>query len=56
MPALFKTRRECREFIEANYGFIADREDLQEEPHGWQMPLPVKVKIEVIKEDENDKA
>jgi hypothetical protein len=48
LPALFKTREECRKFIEARYGYIAEREDLQEEPHGWMMPKPVKVKIEYI--------
>ena len=45
LPALFKTRRECREFIEEKYGYISTRPDLQEEPHGWQKPTPVKVKI-----------
>jgi len=46
-PALFRTRRECREFIKLKYGYIAERPDLQEEPHGWMMPIPVKVKIEL---------
>jgi hypothetical protein len=50
LPTLFRTRKGCREFIEAHYGYIADRPDLQEEPHGWQMPVPVKVKIDVILE------
>jgi hypothetical protein len=52
LPALFRTRRECRDFIETNYGYIADRPDLREEPHGWQMPKPIKVKVEVIEEGE----
>ena len=47
-PALFRTRKECRQFIESHYGYIARREDLQQEPFGWQMPIPVKVKVEVI--------
>ena len=47
-PALFRSRKECREFIESHYGYIAEREDLQEEPHGCQMPIPIKVKIELI--------
>ena len=47
-PILFRTRRECREFIASRYGFISVRTDLQEEPHGWQMPIPVKVKVEVV--------
>jgi len=45
LPALFGTRHECREFIRRRYGYIADRPDLQDEPHGWKMPIPVKVKI-----------
>lgn len=46
-PRLFRTRIEARHYIEEKYGFIRDREDLQIEPHGWKMPIPVKVKIEV---------
>ncbi len=47
-PVLFRTRRECRRFIDKYYSYIAERPDLQEEPCGWQMPIPVKVRIEVI--------
>jgi len=50
-PALFRTRRECREFIKVKYGYIAERPDLQEEPHGWMMPVPVKVKIELAPQE-----
>jgi hypothetical protein len=45
LPALFRSRRECREFIEHKYGYIRNRPDLQREPHGWKMPRPVKVTI-----------
>ena len=48
-PALFRTRRECREFIKDKYGYIAERPDLQVEPHGWMMPIPVKVKLELVR-------
>ena len=44
-PKLFRTRAECREWIKQGYGYIADRPDLQAEPHGWKMPIPVKVEI-----------
>ena len=44
-PALFRTRHECREFIKQKYSYIAERSDLQDEPHGWKMPIPVKVRI-----------
>jgi hypothetical protein len=29
------------------YGFIADRADLRAEPHGWRMPLPIKLIVAV---------
>jgi len=45
LPKLFRTRKECREFIKAKYGYIAERPDLRTEPHGWRMPQPVKVNI-----------
>ena len=45
LPALFRTRRECRAFIKEKYGYIAERPDLRVEPHGWRMPQAVKVEI-----------
>ena len=45
VPALFITRRQCRDWIKLKYGYIKERDDLREEPHGWRMPLPVKVTI-----------
>ncbi len=45
LPVLFRTRRECRTYIKENYGYIADREDLRDEPHGWRLPRPVKVVV-----------
>ena len=44
-PQLFRTRRECREFIEREYGYIRTRPDLRREPHGWRMPKAVRVRI-----------
>lgn len=44
-PAIFATRRECREFIEQEYGYIRDRADLRSEPHCWRVPTAVRVKI-----------
>jgi len=43
----FRTKRDAQEFIRENYGYIARRADLRKEPHGWRMPLPVKVLISV---------
>lgn len=42
---LFKTRFLARQYIADNYGFIRRRQDLQEEPHGWKMPIPVRVLV-----------
>lgn len=47
-PAVFRTRRECREFIEQEYGYIRTRPDLRAEPHCWRIPTAVKVKIEEV--------
>jgi hypothetical protein len=45
MPYMFRTRREAREFINAEWGYIRDREDLRDEPHGWRIPRPVRVAV-----------
>jgi hypothetical protein len=44
---VFATRREAREFIKSEYGYIATRQDLRHEPHGWKMPVAVPVVISV---------
>jgi len=44
-PLMFRTRRECREYIEQRWGYIKTRKDLRAEPHGWRLPKPVKTKI-----------
>ena len=48
LPVLFGTRKECREYIEKNYGYIKNRKDLREEPHGWRLPRAIKVNIELV--------
>jgi len=45
LPVLFRTRRQCREYIEEKYGYIKGRKDLREEPHGWRLPTAIKVEI-----------
>ena len=40
---VFRTRQSARDYISINYGYIADRPDLKAEPHGWKVPVPVKV-------------
>ena len=42
---LFRTRRECRAFIVEKYGYINQRADLRTEPHGWQLPIAVRVEV-----------
>lgn len=45
VPTLFPTRRKAREWIIVHYGYIRDRADLRAEPHGWRMPIAVKVNV-----------
>lgn len=45
LPVLFRTRIAAREYIDKHYGYIRTRPDLQEQPHGWRIPVPVRVKI-----------
>ena len=42
---LFQSRQDARDAIEMKFGYIRQRPDLQREPHGWRMPLPVRVKV-----------
>ncbi len=42
---LFRTRAECRAWIDEHYGYIRTRADLRAEPHGWRMPRAVKVRV-----------
>ena len=42
---LFRTRRECRDFIKQEFGYIRTRPDLRTEPHGWRLPLAVRVGV-----------
>ena len=50
----FNTRAECRQWIRINYAYLKTRQDLQQAPHHWLMPVPVRVEIKEIKRD-NDK-
>ena len=45
VPALFRTRKDALAFIIRAYGYIRDRKDLRVEPHGWRLPIPVRVTI-----------
>lgn len=48
VPALFRTRVECRRYIRQYFGHIRTRPDLRAEPHGWRMPQPVRVEVSRI--------
>lgn len=40
----YSTRKEARSVIEQDWGYIRNRPDLRAEPHGWKMPIAVKVR------------
>jgi len=46
-PLIFRTRRECRQWINERYGYIKFRGDLRKEPHGWRLPEAVKIQITI---------
>ena len=45
---LFKSKKKCQDYIKERWGYIATRKDLRSEPHGWRMPQPVRVTVQVI--------
>ena len=45
---LFRSCRDTRVWIEAHYGHLRTRPDLQREPFGWKMPIPVRVEMRVL--------
>ena len=48
LPVLFRTRKAARDWIEIKYGYIKVRQDLRAKPHGWRMPIPVRVGVAPI--------
>lgn len=50
-PKLFLTRSDARAYRDEHYGYIRQRPDLRKEPHGWFLPRPVKVKVELTQAD-----
>ena len=45
LPLLFKSKAATQAYIKQKYGYIARRRDLKKEPHGWKMPVAVRVAI-----------
>lgn len=50
IACLFSTRDAARKRISWDWGYIRNRIDLRAEPHGWKMPIPVKVEIKIVEE------
>lgn len=48
MPLLFPTRRAARSWISEHYGYLKTRPDLRREPHGWRMPEPIRVAVNLV--------
>lgn len=44
---LFESRTAARAFVSDAYGYIKDRPELRREPHGWKVPVVVRVVIEI---------
>ena len=44
-PVMFKTRDESRQYIDEKYGYLKSRPDLKSEPHGWKLPIPIRVSV-----------
>jgi hypothetical protein len=47
VPMIFKTRGLARKYINSYWGYLRTRPDLRREPHGWKIPIPVKVEVTV---------
>ena len=41
----FGTRAQARAFIAEKFSYIRSRPDIQRPPHGWKMPVAVKVNV-----------
>jgi len=47
IPAIFRTRREARDFAKSRFRYFKDRPDLRAPPHSWRMPRVVRVRVVV---------
>lgn len=48
VPVIFKTKRQCKAWIDEHYRYIKIRKDLRGEPHGWRLPKPVKIVVRIL--------
>lgn len=44
-PLVFRTKKAAQQHIKERYGYIAKCRDLRIEPHGWRIPIPVRISI-----------
>lgn len=44
---LFPSRAAARGHVADKHGYLRNRPDLREEPHGWHMPRPVQVRLTI---------
>ena len=56
IPALFTSRAAARAYAQNRYGYIIRRPDLRKEPHGWRMPRPVRVTVELSQQKRDEDA
>lgn len=54
-PLLFQSRREARDFVESRFAYIKTRPDLRAEPHGWKLPRPVRVLVNLTEVPESSR-
>lgn len=47
IPLMYRTRQQARDTIKQRWGHLLDRGDLRAEPHGWRMPVPVRILVTV---------
>ena len=45
-PLAFKTKKQCKKFIDEKWGYIKNRPDLKTAPYYWRLPKPVRIRIE----------
>jgi hypothetical protein len=51
LPVLFATREAARRYRDERFGYIRHRADLRGEPHGWRLPVPVRVRVVEVSPD-----
>ena len=50
VPAIFRTKRECKEWIDKEY-YCYRRRPKRQRHKSWRLPKPVKAVVKVLKDD-----